>query len=137
MNAKTKLQEGEFVIATQSFAADDLPPPGVIKRKTRLHRDNPIALAHPHYFVSADTPDDEIPNEHHYLAEHEEHESDVRILERLPDEQLVEAICDLSIGFGGEVIRKGTLLPATDWRARSGGDWFRPVIPAEEERDGS
>jgi hypothetical protein len=91
---KIKPAESKYVICVQSFASDDVPPPGVIKRKTRLRSDHPIVQRHGHYFVDADTPDNELPNEHHFVPDPEQHETDVRILERLPDDQLTQAISE-------------------------------------------
>jgi hypothetical protein len=117
MRARTKATESEHVICVQSFAADDVPPPGVVKRLTRLRGDHPIVRAHPGYFASADLGDNELPNEHHFVPDPEQHESDVRILERLPDNQLMEAVCDLSIGVGGgDTIRKARSFGKIEWR---------------------
>jgi hypothetical protein len=127
----------EMVVAWTTFAADDLPLPGVMRRGTKLRGDHPAVLGHPNYFCSADLPDDEMPNDFTYAEEPPQHEHEfVRILERLPDDQLMEATADVSYGLGGTVVRKGERLAKSDWRVRGGLDWFRPVI-REEEDDGS
>ena len=131
---KPPFKPQEMVVAWTTFAADDLPPPGVMKRGTKLRGDHPAVVGHSNYFVSADLPDNEIPNDFTFMPEPPQHEHEhIRILERLPDDQLMEAVCDLSIGFGGDVIRKGTKLPKTDWRVRLCGEWFRRVGRANIE----
>jgi hypothetical protein len=126
---KPKFKDDQLVVCWTDFAADDVPPPGVIKRGTKLRGDHPAVRAHSNYFVDANTPDDHIPSPFTFMADPPEHEHEfIQVLERLPDDQLMEATVDFSPGLGSEVIRKGTRLPKDDWRVRRVPEWFKPVI---------
>ena len=126
----------EMVVAWTTFAADDLPPPGVMKRGTKLRGDHPAVVGHNNYFVSADLPDNEIANDFTFMPESPQHEHEfIRILDQLPDDQLMEATADISIRYGGETIRKGFKVRKDDWRVKAAADWFTPVV-REEEDDG-
>src|SRR5919108_3429548 len=104
---KPPFKPEEMVVAWTTFAADDLPPPGVMKRGTKLRGDHPAVVGHNNYFVSADLPDNEIANDFTFMPESPQHEHEfIRILDQLPDDQLMEATADISIRYGGETIRK-------------------------------
>jgi hypothetical protein len=131
---KPKFKDDQFVLCWMDFAADDVPPPGVMKRGMRLRGDNPVVRAHPNYFVDANTPDDEIPNIHAFRPEPPPHEYElgVRVLEQLPDEELMECTASFTPGLGSEIVRKVTRFPQDDWRVLRAPQWFRPVVPVKE-----
>lgn len=132
---KNKIKADELYVAWQDFAADDLVGVfgyGVVKQGMRLRGDHIAVRLHPGNFVPADTPADEMPSHLDGLqAPPVDHTSypQVRLLETLPDEQLMEAIEDLSYGLGGgKDVRRGQRLRKDDWRVKAGPEWYKPVV---------
>jgi hypothetical protein len=126
----------QMVVAWTTFAAEDLPPPGVMKRGTKLRGDHPAVVSHPNFFVSAELPDDEMPNDFTFMPEPPQHEHEyIQIVNQLPDGELVEATCDFSIGYGGDTVRKGQKFNPTDWRVKAAAEYFKPVV-SEGVNDG-
>jgi hypothetical protein len=84
--------------------------------------------ATPNYFIPIDTPRSEWPSEFHALPEPSQHEPMAVVLEPLPANQLMEAICPLRFGFGGaNNIEKGERLPKTHRVVQDNPQFFKEV----------
>jgi len=128
---KPKFRADQIVAAYTDFAADDVPG-GVCKRGTELRGHDPIVLAHEPLFISADTPNSEWPSIYTGLKTEEPDHSNprVKILERAPDTELMEAVCDLAYP-NGVTIRKGDQYHRDHPMVKTGGEYWRPVEEVE------
>jgi hypothetical protein len=125
---KPVFEPDQIVVSRMGFAAGDW----TVRRGERLRGDHPVVLAQASFFIDANTPRSEWPDEFSYTPP--PHEAEVDAREEIPARDRVFATIDFQavLGVNSRYIRRGQVLNRNDPLVRAHVDCFEVRGPLRD-----